>query len=263
MNYRIVASTLIVAAIAAIACVDMSVPEGPASISEIKLPSPSLIRGDTLRDSTGEVAPLRVVAYDAGNNIITGAVTVFFIPDSAPPARLGPNNTLIGDSVRLGNVNVIGQIGALQTPGVSIPVTRRPDTIIVTPADTIFAPLSGDTTQKGQGPIQVSVLSAKDSASQGIIVNYTLLHTPPSVDPGRFPAVYLSAENGNPSTVDTTDASGKAMRQVTVVSARLADSLLISGQKVDSAVVVVTVRYARENLGGSPDTVSLPIRIKP
>jgi hypothetical protein len=249
-----------------IACIDMTPPQGPLSISELQLPSPSVILGDTMRDSTGAPAPLRVIAYDVHNLQIPNIVPQFIITDSAPAAHLTATQSLIGD--RIGTLHILGQIipgqaqtAALQTPGVAIPVTFKPFRIVAGTVTTLIAPLTGDTAQKAFMPIPATVLSQLDSASQGIIVRYSIVRAPASKDP-KVPAVYLSDDNGNPSSVDTTDPTGIVSRRLVVVPARLLDTALALGHKVDTATILAAANYAGTGLLNSPLTFNVPIQIK-
>ena len=88
MIRRIATSLFVVAGLVAMACIDMSPPKGPASISSLLLPSPSVVVGDSMRDSLGVVAPLRILAYDANNVPLTNVATLFFITDTAATAHL-------------------------------------------------------------------------------------------------------------------------------------------------------------------------------
>src|SRR5262249_40919727 len=55
------------------ACIDMSAPNnGVASISTLLLPSPSVVIGDVMRDSTGVPAPLAVTPFDQAGKALTG-----------------------------------------------------------------------------------------------------------------------------------------------------------------------------------------------
>jgi len=112
-------------AVAAVACIDLSAPKGPASISLIKLPAAFVVRGDVMRDSAGTPAPPVINQFDANGRLIGGAAPQFFILDSAPAAHFDPSNSvLVGD--KLGIVNFIGQVGSLQTPSIQVPVTVLP-----------------------------------------------------------------------------------------------------------------------------------------
>ena len=89
MIRRIATSLFVVAAVVAMACIDMSAPKGrPASISSLLLPSPSVVVGDSMRDSAGKVAPLRIIAYDANNAPIPSLEVLFFVTDSAAVAHI-------------------------------------------------------------------------------------------------------------------------------------------------------------------------------
>lgn len=254
MKSRLVTSLLVVGAIFAVACVDLSAPDGPLSISEIRLPSPSVIIGDTMRDSNGKAMPVRVIAFDVNNLPIPGEPSEIFVTDSitSAPAHLSAN-FLIGD--RFGTVHLLGQVNGLQTPGVMVPVTYRPAKILPSRIDTVF-----DVIQKRAFAVPVSVKSDKDSASQGIRVVYAITRAPPSTKPDS-PAVYLAsdAEGKFPATLDTTDASGATNLQLIAVPGLLPDSLL-DGTRTDTVIVQATASYAGSPLAGSPITYTIPIR---
>ena len=61
---RRIVACFVACAIVAVACLDMSAPSGAASISLLQLPSPSVVRGDTMRDSAGNVAPVTVTSFN-------------------------------------------------------------------------------------------------------------------------------------------------------------------------------------------------------
>jgi hypothetical protein len=256
---RYLISLVLVTVALTVACIDMSAPSGPASISDLKLPSPSVIIGDTMRDSLGKVAPIQVIAYDVHSFPIATTTTELFITDSVPAAHIVPVGLLIGD--RFGTVHVLGQVNQLQTMGVTIPVTYRPATLTAAAVDTLRVSATGDTSVKSPPfAVRASVRSAKDSASEKILVYYALVSAPASADP-KNPAVYISDDAGKRSGVDTTDASGNVSRNLTVVTAFLGDTALLLGQKVDSAVITITSSYAGVPLDGSPRTVVVPIKV--
>src|SRR5206468_1510565 len=121
---RTAALLLIVGALSAVACIDMSAPSGPATISVLLLPSPSVVAGDTMRDSAGVVAPLRVIAYDANSTPIPGAIAQFFLTDTTATGHIANSDLLVGDQV--GSLHVLGQISWVQTKVVVVPVTIQP-----------------------------------------------------------------------------------------------------------------------------------------
>lgn len=94
---KTIAAVLAAAAWWVVSCRDVPAPEGGVfAISALLLPSPGLVAGDTLRDSTGLASPLRVVAFDVAGDTVQNAVTMFVVLDTG--AHLS-GALLVGDSV--------------------------------------------------------------------------------------------------------------------------------------------------------------------
>jgi hypothetical protein len=246
----------LIGAALATACLDMSAPKGPASISELQLPSPSIVVGDVMRDSTGAPAMLSVIAYDADGNRISGVTPQFVITDSIKFAHFDASGVLTGDS--LGLVHIIGQFGNLQTPVAPVPITVPPISVAATPIDTFRIQLTSDTTP-GRTTVGVVMSGANGTFPQGFLVHFALLHAPPT-KPGFAPAVFLSSSKNqnNPSNVDTTSASGSASLSLSVVVHHLSDSLT-AGLLRDSAVVEMTATYKGAPIPGSPVDLVVPL----
>lgn len=262
MISRIATILAVIGAVIGVACVDMSAPSGPASISKLQLPSPSVVIGDVMRDSTGAPAKLSVIAYDANGARMTGVEAQFFVTDTGAPATLDASGTLTG--TRMGTVHVVGQIGALQTPVEAIPVTVAPKLIArrSATADTLIAPLSTDSTQRGHDSAAVTVSGDSSLGAAGFIVKYALVYAPFTSSTSKSPAVFLADDQGNVSNVDTTDASGNASRSVVVISAFLGDAELLAGHKVDSAVVTAQASYKGALISPSPIRIVIPIVVR-
>jgi hypothetical protein len=258
---RIATILVVIGAVVGVACVDMSAPKGAASISALQLPSPSVVVGDVMRDSTGAPANLSVIAYDANGGKITDLATQFFVTDTGAPATLDASGMLTGTKV--GTVHVVGQIGALQTPVAAIPITVAPKLIAradtITRVDTVHA--STDTTQHDFVPAAVKVSGDSGVGVVGFVVKFTLVHAPATKSTSKAPAVFLADDQLNPSTVATTDASGQASRKVVVVGALLADTTLASllSGKRDSAVVTAQTSYKGALISPSPIRIVIPI----
>jgi hypothetical protein len=206
-------------------------------------------------------APLSVLAYDGNGARVSGVHTQFFITDTGRVAHIDTTtNFLFGDNS--GTIHIIGQIGALQTPVATIPVTFRPAAISagLTKIDTLRAPLGADSTAAASVVLPVVVQSANDSASQGIIVHFALLRAPATAA-GKPPAAILFDNSGNASVVDTTNGSGSTTRRLVVRSAFLLDTALLAGHKAVSAIVVASASYRGAPLSGSPLTLVVPIKV--
>ena len=260
MIRRIATSLVIVAVLVAMACIDMSAPKGAASISSLLLPSPSVVVGDTMRDSLGKAAPLRVIAYDANDAPIPSTDAQFFITDSAAVAHLS-NSVVIGD--KQGSIHVIGQVGKVQTTPLTVPITIAPAKFALTgKVDTLKVPSAGqsDTTSKsvGSATLAVTLRGAGDTASVGFVVKYELQKAPATIS-STIPGIFLSDDGIKVSPVDTTDGTG-ASRKLFIRSWLLADQALRAGTKVDSAVVVVSTSYKGVPVSGSPIRIVIPIK---
>jgi hypothetical protein len=95
-----------------------------------------------------------------------------------------------------------------------------------------------------------------------MIVNYTLVSAPPSASATR-PAVFLTDASNNHSTVDTSKAGGSSSRTLVVVTALLAaDTALLAGRKLDTAIVEARASYKGAPLHGSPVRFTVPIRVQ-
>ena len=264
MIRRTVGLLVAVAVVAGVACIDMSAPKGPASISTLMLPSPSVVVGDTMRDSTGAVAPLRVIAYDANDAPIVEPPTLFLVIDTSGAGHIANSNKLVGD--KIGSISVLGQIAGIQTTTVGVPVTIAPITFVIPTAipDTLVVPFAGkDTTSASIGsvPINVTLKGRGDTASVGFVVKYDLVNAPASVGGSTTGAVYIGNDAGQPSPRDTTDGSG-ASRKLFVKSWLLADAELVAGRRTDSAVVLVSTAYKGKQVNGSPIRVVIRLKVK-
>ncbi len=257
MIQRVFASLAVSAVVVGLACVDMSAPKGPAAISNLNLPSPSVVVGDTMRDSLGRPAALTITAFDAAGAIIAAPGSQFFITDTTKAAHLNGGATLVGD--KIGSTILVGQIGNLQTAAATIQVTFRPDSMAKASKDTTLLAPAGDSTKTGAETLSLRVLSAEDSGSVGIVVRYALTHAPASL-PQRV-AVEIQDNSGHVATADTTTAGGNSSRRLLVTSAFLGDQAFINGTKPDSAIVEARASYKGVELKGSPITFIIPIKV--
>jgi hypothetical protein len=245
------------------ACLDMSAPKGPASISVLQVPSPSVVVGDVMRDSNGVPASFSVIAYDANGNPISGITPQIIITDSIKFAHFDASGALVGDSV--GVVHVLGQIGNLQTPVVPVPVSVAPAAIQALPVNSFSIPLPTDAADTTSAKTSVgAVISGPDNTfAQGFLVHFALIHAP-ATKAGKSPAVFLAnVATGKPFAVDTTKANGQAILSLAVIVHFLADDSLSAGLKSDSAVIEMTASYKGAPVPGSPVQVTVPIVVQP
>ena len=237
----------------------MSAPKGPASTSELLLPSPSVVVGDVMRDSTGAPATLSVIGFDANGQPIPGLTPTFAIVDSIKFAHFDPSGVLVGDS--LGDVHIVGQLASVQTPVATVHVTVAPTSITATAVGTDSVPFTNDTTL-AKFPVGAVIAGANGAFPVGFVVRFALLYAP-ATRAGKSAAVSLRDDRDSLSTADTTTTGGQVSRSVAVVVPFLADDSLIASKKGDSIVVGITASYKGAPIPGSPIRVVVPLFVKP
>jgi hypothetical protein len=248
----IVVAILVAATIGALACTDISGSSTAVlSLQFDSLPSPAVVIGDTLRDTTGAVVRPVVRAFNFKGGEIDAAPVWFQSPDSGIAVD-SASGIIVGDSLLPSSARVIATVGQLQAIQ-RVDVTLRPDLIqAVNALDTLEYSLS-DTTKNLSAELQIKLThgtAPNDSAVKSWLVSFQIVS---QSNPGLGELMNAS---GRPSGIDTTDASGIAGRQI-----RLHPVFLSSGTAVDSIVVNATTRYHGVPVSGSP--VRLVLLIKP
>src|SRR5438552_18517371 len=115
-----------VAVAGAVACTDVS--GSSTSVLSIQfdtLPSPSVVVGDTLRDTTGAVIRPVVHAYNFKGAEILPAPVYFLSPDSGVTVD-SATGVIVGDSLRSTSARIVATVGRLQAIQ-RVDVTLSPD----------------------------------------------------------------------------------------------------------------------------------------
>jgi hypothetical protein len=224
---------------------------GVLSLQFDSLPSPSVVVGDTLRDTTGAVAFPVVHAFDFKGNEIATEQIYFQSPDSGVSVD-SATGLIVGDSLRSAPARIIATVGNLQAIQ-RISVALRPDMIAASHGiDTLKYSLL-DTTKNLSNVVSVKLshgVSPNDSAVANYLVSFAIVaQTNPSLSE-------LVNDAGRRSIVDTTDASGIAGRKIRVHPVNLG-----TGTSVDSVIVQATAKYRGQPVTGSP--VRLVIVLQP
>jgi hypothetical protein len=218
------------------------------SIEVGALPFPSVVVGDTLRDTTGVAAPLSPLAFNFQGQPVPSPPFRFRAVDRGVTVD-SVRGFVVGDSVRATPARVVAVLGDLQA-FIPIIVTLRPDTVVASVArDTLLYSLT-DTTKNRSDPLSVTVrhsLTATDSTVNGWLVTFAVLY------PTDTLFVRLVNDGGVSSHVDTTDASGSAGRRIRMDAAHIR-------AVNDSVVVVASVKYRGSHLRGSPVRMVLELR---
>ena len=233
-----------------LACVD--IPTGADDVLSVQvnaLPSPSVVAGDTLRDSLGRVSPLSITAFNYRNEVIDNPPARFRAFD----ARIRIDSltgVLIGDSASASPSRVLATFAGL-TSFLNIPVVLRPDTVIgVNDRDSLSYSLTDTAANvsSGSGVRVLHGLTTTDSAVASYRVTFEIVPASDTL------LARLVNDNGARSSVDTTDSNGRASRRLKIDVNRITDP-------VDSVVVMASVRYRGQHVRGSPRRLLL--RIKP
>lgn len=232
-----------------LACTD--IPTGNnqiLSFSVNPLPSPSLVVGDSLRDSLGIVRPITITAFN-------------FQGDTAVPPRIrffagsrgikvdSVTGVVTGDSVQ-NAAKIIASVGSIQVP-VTLGITLRPDTMVASNGRDSLAYSLTDTTQNISNALGVKLLHGKttDSAVVSWRVSFRI------ISPSGTIAQLVNDLNAVGTTADTTDVSGIASRRIKLNVLQLTSS-------TDSVVVSASASYRGVAVRGSPVRLVLKYKLK-
>ncbi len=236
----------------AVACTDISGSSTSVlSIQFDSLSAPSVVVGDTLRDTTGAVIRPVVHAFNFQGEEIIPAPVFFLSPDSGITVD-SVTGIVVGDSLRSTPARIVATVGTLQAIQ-NVDVTLRPDLVqAVNGRDSLQYSLL-DTTLNVSPLLTVTLthgVAPNDSSVKSYIVSFAIVaQSNPQLGE-------LVNDAGKASVVDTTDASGIAGRKI-----RLHPLFLSSGTAVDSIVVNATAKYRGTQVNGSP--VRLVLLLKP
>ena len=238
MKRNVLLAGAIVAA-AALACGEVpTLDEGIAYISPIILPAPAVAIGDQLRDSLGNVAPLRIEAFGRNGEQLPDPQATFLPTVLPSPISIDAGGTVTAsDTVSaVRTVQIVGRVGSkLQTTTASLLVVPQPDSLARTSDSLKTVALPALDTMRvtvtGLNPARTRV------AVPGILVHYRIAGVYPS---GAATATAILTLEGrtvsrpdSTMAVDTTDASGVASR------------VLVASADLDSVVVIVRARSLR------------------
>jgi hypothetical protein len=252
MRLTPVSAGIALCSFAALGCGDVSGSSTSVlSIQFDSLAAPSVVVGDTLRDTTGKVILPVVHAFNYKGDEILPAPVRFGSPDSGVVVD-SLTGILVADSLRSTPARIIATVGGLQAVQ-RVDVTLRPDSLsAVNGLDSLSYSLL-DTTLNVSPVLSVKLrhgTAPSDSAVKSYIVSFSI------VSQSNPQLGQLVNDAGKPSVVDTTDATGMAGRAI-----RLHPLFLGSATTVDSIIVNATAKYRGTRVKGSP--VRLVLKVKP
>ncbi len=197
-------------AAAAAACNEVGTnPNTPVAIQLDAPASPSVLLGDTLRDSLGHAAPLHVIVFNYKNDSIGGIPVSFLAVDSTGAVTVDPAlGVVVGHALAPG-VLVVATAAGLQSIPDTIAVVDTPSVMLAEDSardsvDFSFAGGLRDTVLT----LRVRLLHLTDSvAVPRYAVRYTIVHPAP-YDNTDSTNVQLVKNQTIAQLVDTTDATG-------------------------------------------------------
>jgi hypothetical protein len=249
---------------AAVSCTTIATnPDVIFSISLDSLPSPSVVAGDTMRDTNGVVQPLTAQGYNIQGQLLPNAHIQYL---SLSPSQLSINASNIAVGTPLGDslARVVASTPGFQSLPFGLPVVLRPDSIVHADSDsasTLVLTLTGGPDSNLSVPL-VALLKhipdtvGGDSLSRSYIEHFQITY-PPSAAAGTgtitdtaLIAYLATGPLGIPARTDTSDANGNTVRYVQF------NVFKISPDTTDSVVVVATAQYPYKGafVGGSPVT---------
>jgi hypothetical protein len=226
LSSRVLAGAVL--GVVALSCGEVpTFPDGIAYISPVILPAPAVALGDTLRDSLGRAAPVRVFALGVNGDTIAG-ITPTFVVTTVPGKSLTVDAAgfVVGDSVR--SAQVVGRVGdRLQTPPAQLEVVRQPDSIAATEATkSKIGDISTGEVFAMSNPLNVLVstgATATRSPVRAIVVRYAITRIFPLTAPIPDTTVVLIDDvnrflgTTGRFAVDTTNTTGNASRRLRAV----------------------------------------------
>ena len=251
MSRRVFVSLAAVLGLAA--CTEVSTdPDAVAALQFDGAPYPSVVVGDSLRDSLGEVVPLVAIALNNDGEPIPNADVVFSSPDTvlqflAGGIVFGRVRNPTGTASR-----VYATVGSLQSQPASLFTAQRADSLAyVVEADT--------TTTLTSAELEFTVLAdtavgQPKLAVPGWLVSFQLQYRGALLSPADTGIAYTYREVSNRrflSFVDTTEASGRVSRKVFVRAPRLPE---------DTIFLVATAQ--RRKIGTTPLTAKTRLIIR-
>lgn len=262
LRRRAVLLPALVAAFALASCIDL----GPSSgdVQSIQLdssmvPFPAVVAGDSMRDSSGIVRPLRAFVFNGSGDTIPDAPIFFVTRDTILTVSL--DGIVVAKTFRDAPANVYASTGSLQSLPVTIQVTRRPDTLSLNVFNDSLTILDG------KASTAIGTLLQNRATTGGLqpvpkwVVSYRVEYhgrTLTEADSGL--ARFITPEDTISPTptfraapLDTTSGDGRTARVLYIQLSALTRPL-------DSLVVSATARYRGQPIAGSPVQVVVHVR---
>jgi len=248
VSMRRLAVPLSVVAAAVIGCADIGVPGGIGALDFTGIPFPSVVTGDTMRDTLGLAAPLRAIVYSATGAVIPDADVRYVALDTGVVIDA---NGFLRATRRDGTVRVVAAINGLQSQQRQIVITRAPDSVRAGVTALSLTYRVPDAASNVSTPMSLTLQSSDTTGGvsanvAGWLVRWRIVYKGDTLAPSDTAIAALWSSSGTRHTLrDTTKADGAAARRL-----RLYSNLL--PPQPDSFIVIAEVRHRGAHVAGSP-----------
>lgn len=223
-------------------------PETPVAVALESLPFPAVVAGDSLRDTTGAVVPVRAQVFNYLGEELPDIPLRYLILDRG--ATIDSVTGIVrGDSIRETPVRVVAFLDGLQTQSQPLFIVPAPDSLLKTAGEDTLEYSLVDTTVNVSAQLAVRLLSGGGTPVpvRGWIVSF-------EITSATSPALAVIIGDGtSESNIDTTSADGTASRRVRVRPEELTAT-------ADSVVLMATARYRGAHVRGSPARLVVHLR---
>ena len=264
MKNRLAALVATALIVAAWSCTKLpSDPGTPFSIAFRRAPSPSVVLGDVMRDSTGQPARLQAFAFNLrGDTIRDFPVTYFLVAKDSQPGKLEDGLiTAFSDTAYIDDtLRVVAVAGGVQSTPLRIVVTLKPDALVLVGTDTVRFLLPAADTLPLSASMSVRLRHtpiAPESAQDTVVSAYEVRYRVVGSSSGIADSSYVTIADGSRrfAPIDTTDANGGASRQLRVRRTKYPypyDTITPGTSAVDTIHVDATASYMGTAVAGSP-----------
>jgi hypothetical protein len=239
-----------IAAIGALACTKVGTnPTVPVAIEFFGPPLPSVIVGDSMRDTSGNAVPLRATVFNSDDQPIPDAPIHFLALDSLGRVELDTTTgTLVGRDT--GRVRVIAHVGSLQSQPITLTVVQPPTAII--PLDPLVDTLNfvidfttgRDTLQNMR--VRLIHVSGTDTVSvPSYLVRYTFEYPPGFNNADSTKVQLVDAASRKASLFATTGADGSTNQaiRITPFATPDTDSVIVAARAAQSGGPAAPIRF--------------------
>lgn len=235
---------------AAAACTKVGTePSVAVAIESFAPPLPSVVVGDTMRDTSGNIAPLRATVYNSSGEPIPDAPIHFLALDSLHRITLDTSTGIVVGR-DTGQTRVVAHVGSLQSQPIMLTVVLPPTAII--PVDSLVDTLNytidfttGRDTLQNLRVRLVHIAGTDTIPVPSYLVRYDFLY-PAGYDNTDSTKVQLvNGASRNPSLLVTTGTDGSTNQalRITPFAAPDTDSVVVAARAAQPGGPPTPIRF--------------------